>query len=120
MNFLRHNGGYSITEVVVASAVFLICALAISGMLMQGYRAMGLAGKRSLNLHAAQEEMEVAIADDSYYSPDAEVSISREDDYIEVFGVSVAGTRITVIRTIPGQSDGEITYTYFAPGYGGD
>jgi len=119
MHFLKRQEGYSLIEVLVATTIFLIAVLAISAILMQGYRAMGSAGRRSVNLHLTQEDMEAAIADPTFDSTDEDVEITRVPHQIEVFGGTVSGTLVTVKRTYSGQTDGEVTYSYFVP-EGGD
>jgi prepilin-type N-terminal cleavage/methylation domain-containing protein len=117
MKLIGHRGGYSLIEVIVASAIFLIAVLAVSGMLIQGYKAMGLAGKRSSNTHITQEELEAVISDMDYSPEDENVNISLQDTEVEVFGKNIGGTLVTVSRLVDGN---EVIYTYFVPGYGGD
>lgn len=99
-------------EVIAATAVLLIAVLAISALLMQGYRTLGAAGSRSITVHSAQEDIENAIKE-----PDGEITeeISREEYTIEVFGQEIEGTLITVKKSFPGMPGGEITYTTFVP-----
>lgn len=120
MNFLKCRYGYTLIEVVVATAIFLIAVLAVSGILMQGYRAMGSAGRRSVTLHLTQEEMEAAIANSGFNPEDEDVEISRSPHQILVFGQSVSGTLVTVTRSYSGQSSGEVVYTYFIPDGSGE
>lgn len=118
MNILRLRNGYTLIEVMVASAIFLIAVLAVSALLLQGYKAMGMAGNRSINLHVTQEEIEAAIADQGYIPENEDVRIIRDNVELIVFGNQVGGTLVTVTRTIPGQNGNEVTYTYFVPGDG--
>jgi len=116
MNILRQKNGFTLIEVIAATAVFLIAVLAISALLMQGYKTLGAAGSRSIIVHSAQEEMENAIQD-----PTGEISeeISREEISIVVFGQEIEGTLITVKKTIPGKFGGKVTYSTFVP-YGSE
>jgi len=112
MNIFRRNDGFTLIEVIAATAVFLIAILAVSALLMQGYRTLGSAGSRSISVHSAQEEIENAIQD-----PTGEITeeISREEYTIEVFGQEIEGTLITIKKSFPGTPGGEITYTTFVP-----
>jgi prepilin-type N-terminal cleavage/methylation domain-containing protein len=115
VNHLRHQLGYTLVEVIAATAIFLIAVLALSGLLMQGYRAMGAAGKRSVALHYTQQEIEAVIQN---LDATENVEVIREEDYymdFEGFGISVKGTLITVKYTYPGQSGGGIAYVTFIP-----
>ena len=116
LRYLRNRGGFTLVEVLVAAAILVIVVVALSGLLLQGYRAMGKAGKKSENLHLAQEEMEAAIADPDY-DPGEEgfedVEVSREPHALEIFGEMVSGTLVTVKRVYPGEGGGEVSYTYF-------
>ncbi|HOA35884.1 MAG: hypothetical protein WAQ10_00240 [Dethiobacteria bacterium] len=116
MGLLKQENGYILVEVLVAAVILLMAVLAISGLLLQSYRIMDDAEKRSVSLHLAQEEMEAAIMNPSYYSNHEESEISRVPHQIEVFGQMVSGTLVTVKRTYPGQPGGELVYTYFVPG----
>lgn len=113
MRFLKSRDGFTLVEVLVAAAVLLIVVLGISTLLMQGYRAMGSAGKKSENLHRAQEEMETAITDPGFGADYEDAEIDRKSHEIEVFGQTVQGTLVTVKRTYAGKPGGEVTYTYF-------
>lgn len=115
MKVFKCRKGFTLVEVLLTTAIFLIAVLAISGVLMQGYRAMGLAGKRSEQLHITQAEIEAVIASNEYISEKEDVAIEQEDSYISVFGKQVGGTLITVRKSFPGNTDEEITYTYFLP-----
>lgn len=112
--------GYSLIEVVAATAVFLIAVLALCSLLMQGYRAMGLAGKRSTNLHLAQGEIEAAISSQDYSPTDPGVTVDRKDIELVVFGKKVGGTLITVTRESAAPDGAEVVYVYFLPSQGGD
>lgn len=116
MRFLKNRDGFTLVEALVAAAVLLIVVLAISMLMMQGYRSMSAAGKRSESLHGAQEELESAIADPDYDPAEEdseETEISREPHDLLVFGQTVHGTLVTVKRAYPGQPGGAVTYTYF-------
>lgn len=120
MDILRRQKGYTLIEVLVATAVFLIAILVISGFMMQGYRAMGKAGKRTTNLHLTQADVEAAVADPDGDSEGEDVVVTREDYVLEVFGRTVGGTLITVKKAYEGQFAGEVTYYYFVPDEGED
>lgn len=116
LRYLRNRGGFTLVEVLVAAAILVIVVTALSGLLLQGYRSMNRAGKKSENLHHAQEEMEAAIADPDYDPEEEgseEVELSRAPHDLEVFGQTVSGTLVTVKRVYPGEGGGEVTYTYF-------
>lgn len=118
MKALVRQDGFSLTEVLVAVAIFSIAVIALTSVLTQGYRGMGAAGRRSVNLHKAQEEMDATIVGDFAVSGD-DVVVSEEPCTVEVFGHVIQGTFITLKRVYSGQASGEIIYSYFAPG-GGD
>ncbi len=116
LRYLRNRKGFTLVEVLVAAAILVIVVAALSGLLLQGYRAMGKAGKKSENLHLAQEDMEAAISDPDY-DPGKDgcedTEVSRVPHSLEIFGEIVEGTLITVKRSYPGGGGGEVTYTYF-------
>lgn len=111
---VKRQDGYSLTEVLVAVAIFSLAVLALTSVLTQGYRAMGSAGRRSINLHQAQEDMDAAIDGDQIAFDDG-VEVTEQPATIQVFGQPVQGTFITVRRVYSGQASGEVVYSYFAP-----
>ena len=113
--FLRQRDGHTLMEVIAATVVFLIGAMALSALLMQGYRAMGSAGSRSITVHSAEKHIEEAIKDPTGSSGE----VTRVPHAIEVFGQEIHGTLITVTKTLPGEPNKIVTYTTFVP-YGGD
>lgn len=115
MRKLICRSGYTLVEVIAATAIFLIAVLALSGLLLQGYKAMGKAGKRSTALHYTQQEIEAVIQD---LDPTGEVEVTREEDYymdFPGFGISIKGTLITVKYAIPGQAGEQVVYVTFIP-----
>ena len=116
MRFLKNKNGFTLIEVLVAVVILVIVVLAISTLMMQGYRTMGAAGKRSESLLVALEEIETAITDPDYdpgAGADEETEVSREPHNLHLFGQTVRGTQVTVKRAYPGHRGGEVTYTYF-------
>ena len=121
MKALVRQDGFTLTEVLVTVAIFSMVVLTLTSALTQGYRGMGAAGRRSVNLHKAQEEMDATIVGDFTVSGDDadDVVVSEEPCTVEVFGHVIQGTFITLKRVYSGQASGEVIYSYFAPG-GGD
>lgn len=119
MRFLKQQEGSTLIEILIASVILLIVVLAVSGMLLQGYRVMIASGKKSETLHQAQEEMESAIFDPDF-DPGGEgyedVEVAWDDHTIIIFGEPVKGRLITVKRTYGGPMGSVVTYTYFERG----
>ncbi len=113
---LKSNQGHTFAEMLVASTILLLSVLAVSGLLLQGYRIMNAAGKRTLTLHLAQEEMEGAITNPGAGPDSEDVVIQRVPHNMSLFGESVGGTLVTVRRSYAGEMNGEVNYTYFVPG----
>lgn len=113
---LKSNQGHTFAEVLVASTILLLSVLAVSGLLLQGYRIMNAAGKRTLTLHLAQEEMEGAITNPGAGPDSEDVVIHRDHHNMNLFGEIVEGTLVTVRKNYTGGMSGEVTYTYFIPG----
>lgn len=113
--YLKRRSGFTFIEVLAATAFFFIAFLALSGLLLQGYKTMGVAEKRGVALHYNQQEIEAVLQN---LDPTGEVEVTRDEDYEMVFqdfGISVKGTLITVTYTIPGHTGGEIVYVTFIP-----
>lgn len=113
MSVLKGEKGFTLVEVLVASAILVITVLTLSVLLMQGYRIMNSAGKRSANIHLTQEEMEAAIKDPDFSSDRDDLEITRVPHDLEVFDETVHGTLVTVKRIDSGSGGGEVVYTYF-------
>ena len=110
MSFLRRKQGFSLVEVVAATAILLLAVLAISGIMMTSLRATSSAGEKSVTTYSLQEEMEKAISDPDYEGPEG-VTITREPNYVvKVFGASITGTLITIEQE---GSNGRETYVTF-------
>ncbi len=118
MRCLKREEGSTLIEVLIASVILLIVVLAVSGMLLQGYRVMIASGKKSETLHQAQEEMESAIFDpdfDPHGDGYEDVEVTRNEHTIVIFGEPVSGFLVTVKRTYGGPMGSVVTYTYFEP-----
>lgn len=116
MNYLRQKSGYTLIEVIAATAIFLIAAMVFSALLMQGYRNLGIAGSRSIAVHSAETEIEGAIKNPALSSEE----ISSEPYTLEVFGQQISGRLITVTKSFPGHPEKVVTYTTFVPDGKGD
>lgn len=112
MKYCRWQSGYTLIEVMAATAIFLIAVLSISGLMLQGYKAMGRAGGRSGALHSTHEEIEAVIQN---LAADEEVVVEKQPYVLEFkqFGISIPGTLITVTKIAPGLPDGTVTYVTF-------
>lgn len=118
MKYLRRQSGYSLLEVMAATTILLVGVLAVSGILMRGYKAMNTAESRSAGLHSTQKEIEAAIQNEE---TDDEVLVEKIYPYymrFEAFDIEVKGTLITVKRITPGLPEGEVTYVTFVPDEG--
>lgn len=116
MKHLYRQDGYTLIEVLAASAIFLLAVLTVSGFLMQGYRYMASSSSRSSAIHSTQEDVEAAI---NGHETSEEVEVSKQSAYVmnfEVFGAAVSGTLVTVKNN--GRE--EVTYITFVPGDGGE
>lgn len=104
--------GYSLVEVVVSMAVFMILALALSSLFISSYKTVVAAGTRSAAVQHVQQEMEKSIAEGAYSADE----VQREEDYeVVVFGKKVTGTLITVDKIISEEPLRRVTYVTFVP-----
>lgn len=120
MKYLRRQSGYTLIEVMAATTILLIGILAVSGIMMRGYKAMNTAAGRSDAVHVTQKEIEAVIQNEE---PDEEVTVNKEYPYymrFDNFGIEVKGTLITVIKVAPGLPEGQVTYITFIPDGGLD
>lgn len=87
------QAGFTLVEVLIATAIFLLIALSLSALFINSYRTIGLAGNRGTFVAEAQQEMERAIADDTYQTDE----LVREDEYeIVLFGRVFTGTLVSI------------------------
>ncbi len=117
MKYLRQKSGFTLIEVVTATAILLIGVLAVSSLLMRGFKAMHTAENRSDVLHATQKDMEAVIQNED---ADEEAVVIREPYTMrfENLGIEVEGTLVTVIKVAAGLPEGEIVYVTFIPNEG--
>lgn len=114
---LRQKSGFTLIEVVVATAILLIGILAVTSLLMRGFKAMHTAENRSDVLHATQKDMEAVIQNED---ADEEAIVVREPYTLRLdhFGIEVEGTLVTVTKIAAGLPEGEIVYVTFIPNEG--
>ncbi len=117
MKYLRQKSGYTLIEVVVATAILLIGVLAVTSLLARGFKAMHTAENRSDVLHTTQKDMEAVIQNEE---ADEEAIVTREPYTMrfEHLGIEVQGTLVTVTRIAAGLPEGEIIYVTFIPDEG--
>lgn len=105
---------------MAASLILVVGILAVSGVLMRGYKAMTTAETRSDALHSTQKEIEAVIQRED---PDTEVIVDEVYPYymqFEKFGIQVKGRLITVTKIAPGLPEGQVIYVTFVPDEGLD
>lgn len=117
MKYLKQKSGYTLVEVIIATAILLIGILAVSSLLMRGFKAMHTAENRSDVLHATQKDMEAVIQNEE---ADEEAIVVREPYTLrfENLGIEVEGTLVTVTKIAAGLPEGEIVYVTFIPNEG--
>lgn len=111
MRKLKDDRGYTLIEVVVASAVFLIVVLAISGLMLGSFRSFTSAGSRSKATHNTQEEMELAIFDPEYTTEE----IQRVDYDMFIFETTISGSLITLEKQYADRPGANVTFVTFIP-----
>jgi len=120
LKHLRKQSGYTLIELMAASLILVVGILAVSGILMRGYKAMTTAETRSDALHSTQKDIEAVIQRED---PDAEVIVDEQYPYylqFDNFGIQVRGRLITVKKIAPGLPEGQVIYQTFVPDEGVD
>lgn len=117
MKYLRKKSGFSLVEVIVATAILLIGILAVSSLLLRGLKGMHTAENRSDVLHDTQKDIEAVIQNEE---ADDETIVVREPYTLrfENLGIEVEGTLVTVKKIAAGLPEGEIVYVTFIPNEG--
>lgn len=109
----KREDGFTLVEVLVAMAVFLIVVIAMSTFFLHSYKNVILAGKKSVTVYEAQQELEEVIADpDSSHDED---EISEEPYQITIFGKTITGTKITVEKEYDQEHNRKLSYIVFVP-----
>ena len=119
MKHLRKQSGYTLIELMAASLILVVGILAVSGILMRGYKAMTTAETRSDALHSTQKDIEAVIQRED---PDAEVIVDEQYPYylqFDNFGIQV-GQAHHREEDCAGCLEGQVIYQTFVPDEGVD
>lgn len=112
MTSIKLNDGMTLVEVIVAITVFLIIALAMSSVLLNCYRTIIHAGRRSEAVQSSQQHIESVIADATY-----EVQgLTKEENYqLQIYGRTVNGRLITIQNEYTSEPRRQVTFITFLP-----